>query len=113
MSQSLASFSLRDKFSKADRFPKLNTLTSNVSVEAYDKKTTLKQPMTTRSFGSTTTRFNQYKKKGNSPSPNQYQANVHEAYHPANPFSSPKNYSFGVSRDSMKKVYVDTIFGNP
>ena len=66
--------------------------------------------MTTRSFGNTETRFNQYK-PNNRPSPNKYR--LGDAFSPKSTYSKPVQYTFGVSRKNMKKLFVENIITSP
>lgn len=96
-------------FSKAARFPERKSLNNNV---AYDRKSEFDKPGEGglgRPFYQTTTRFNYYAspdKSGKLPGSASYQLGDTFGL---NSRKTNEQYSFGVGRDNMKRMFIDDI----
>jgi hypothetical protein len=96
-------------FSKSERFPVHKSLNNKV---AYETKSEFEKPAamgTGRPFYHTSTRFSYYaspEKSGKLPSPFQYK--IGDTFGEKS-FKPNQQYSFGVGRGDMKKLFIEEI----
>ncbi len=98
-------------FSKGDRFPDQRLLNQKVSYQEKSEFDVQKAGGSGRPFFQTSSRFDyyrspQFEKKQPQPSPLQYKI---KGTFGDDTLTSQKKFSFGVSRDNMKKIHVDDI----
>ena len=97
-------------FSKSERFPQRRALNNRVAYEAVSTFDQAPQGGSGRPFYQTSTRFDYYsgsgKKKGNLPSPLHYK--IPDTFGKES-LKPNEQFSFGVGRDNMKKMFIDNI----
>jgi len=78
---------------------------------AYEHKSVFSEKRDNKNFFSTSTRFDYYRsptKETKSPLPSPLSYQIKDTFGPTSPKANSQ-YSFGVGRDDMKRIYVDEI----